>query len=83
MLRRSGFGDELAAFDEGLAAGDVDRAKAGLSDRMLHALAGIGSADGVRAAVERYRAAGTTSPCIGAIPGTDFDGALDAVAKLI
>jgi probable F420-dependent oxidoreductase len=83
MLRRSGFGDELAAFDEGLAAGDVDRAKAGLSDRMLHALAGIGSADEVRAAVERYRAAGTTSPCIGAIPGTDFDGALDAVAALI
>ena len=83
MLERSGFGDELAAFDEGLAAGDVDRAKAGLSDRMLDALAGIGSADEVRAAVERYRAAGTTSPCIGAIPGTDFDGALDAVAALI
>jgi alkanesulfonate monooxygenase SsuD/methylene tetrahydromethanopterin reductase-like flavin-dependent oxidoreductase (luciferase family) len=83
MLERSGFGDDLAAFDEGVAAGDMDRAQAGLSDRMLEALGGIGDADDVRAAVERYRAAGTTSPCIGGIPGTDFDGALDAVAELI
>ena len=43
MLEASGFGDELAAFDEGMAAGDVERAKAGLSDRMLGELAGIGS----------------------------------------
>jgi F420-dependent oxidoreductase-like protein len=83
MLERSGFGDELAAFDAGMEAGDVDRAKAGLSERLLGALAGIGPADEVRAAVERYRQAGATSPCIGAIPGTDFDGALEAVAELI
>src|SRR6266511_3928728 len=83
MLERSGFGDDLAAFDEGMQAGDLERAKSGLSDRMLGALAGIGSADEVRAAVERYRDAGTTSPCIGGIPGTDFDGALDAVAELL
>jgi F420-dependent oxidoreductase-like protein len=83
MLERSGFGDDLAAFDEGVAAGDMDRAQAGLSDRMLAALGGIGDADQVRAAVKRYRDAGTTSPCIGAIPGTDFDAALDAVAELV
>jgi len=83
MLERSGFGDDLAAFDEGIQAGDVERAKAGLSDRMLDALAGIGSADDLRATVERYREAGTTSPCIGGIPGTDFDGALGAVAELL
>jgi alkanesulfonate monooxygenase SsuD/methylene tetrahydromethanopterin reductase-like flavin-dependent oxidoreductase (luciferase family) len=82
MLEGSGFADELAAFDDGAQAGDMERAKAGLSDRLLDALGGIGSADDVRAAVERYRAAGTTSPCIGAIPGTDFDAALDAVAAL-
>jgi alkanesulfonate monooxygenase SsuD/methylene tetrahydromethanopterin reductase-like flavin-dependent oxidoreductase (luciferase family) len=82
MLDRSGFGDDLAAFDVGVAAGDMERAKAGLSDRLLDALGGIGTADDVRAAVERYRAAGATSPCIGAIPGTDFDAALDAVAEL-
>ncbi len=83
MLQRSGFGEDIAAFDEGMQAGDLERAKSGLSDRMLGALAGIGSADEVRAAVERYRDAGTTSPCIGGIPGTDFDGALDAVAELL
>jgi F420-dependent oxidoreductase-like protein len=83
MLERSGFGDEIAAFDEGMQAGDVEQAKLGLSDRLLGALAGIGSADEVRAAVSRYRDAGATSPCIGAVPRTDFDAALDAVAELI
>jgi F420-dependent oxidoreductase-like protein len=83
MLERSGFGDEIAAFDEGIQAGDTDRAKAGLSDRMLDALPGIGQADEVRATVERYREAGTVSPCVGAVPGTDFNRALEAVAELI
>jgi probable F420-dependent oxidoreductase len=83
MLERSGFGEELAAFDEGIQAGDVERAKLGLSDRLLGALAGIGSAEEVRAAVGRYGDAGATSPCIGAVPGTDFDAALEAVAELI
>ncbi len=83
MLERSGFSDELAAFDEGMRAGDADSAKLGLSERLLGALAGIGSASEVRAAVGRYRDAGATSPCIGAVPGTDFDAALDAVAELI
>jgi probable F420-dependent oxidoreductase len=82
MLKRSGFGDELAAFDEGMA-GDVERAKAGISERMLDALAGIGDADAVRNAVERYREAGATSPCVGGIPGTDFDATLEATAELL
>jgi F420-dependent oxidoreductase-like protein len=83
MLEGSGFGDDLVVFDEGMKAGDVERAKAGLSDAMIDALAGIGAADDVRGAVERYRAAGTTSPCVGSVPGTDFDAGLDAVAELI
>ena len=83
MLERSGFGAEIAAFDEGMQAGDVDRAKAGLSDAMLAALAGIGPAEEVRAAVERYLEAGAISPCVGGVPRTDFDGALEAVAELI
>ena len=83
MLEGSGFGDDLKAFDEGMQAGDVEKAKAGLSDEMVGALAGIGSADDVRAAVERYREAGATSPCIGSVPGTDFEQALEAVAELI
>jgi probable F420-dependent oxidoreductase len=83
MLEGSGFGDDLAAFDEGMQAGDVEKAKAGLSDRLLTALAGIGSADDVRGAVIRYRDAGATSPSIGGLPGSDLEGAMRAVAELI
>jgi alkanesulfonate monooxygenase SsuD/methylene tetrahydromethanopterin reductase-like flavin-dependent oxidoreductase (luciferase family) len=83
MLERSGFGDDLAAFDAGMQAGDVERAKAGLSDRMLQELSGIGTADEVRAGVQRYVDAGASSPCVGAIPRTDFDGALEAAAELL
>jgi F420-dependent oxidoreductase-like protein len=83
MLERSGFEGDLAAFDEGIQAGEVEQAKSGLSDRLIEALAGIGGADEVRGAVERYRDAGATSPCVGGIPGGDFDGALRAVAELL
>jgi F420-dependent oxidoreductase-like protein len=83
MLERSGFGEDLGAFDEGMQAGDTERAKAGLSDGLLESLAGLGSADDVRGAVERYREAGATSPSIGGLPKSDFDGALRAVAELI
>ncbi|CAN5549387.1 LLM class F420-dependent oxidoreductase [soil metagenome] len=83
MLERSGFGPEIAAFDEGAAAGDMERSAAGISDAMLGEIAGIGGAEEVTAAVERYRDAGASSPCIGGIPGTDFDGALDAVAGML
>ncbi len=83
MLERSGFEPEIAAFDQGMAAGDTEAALAGISDVMLGEIAGIGGVDAVRNAVERYRSAGATSPCIGGIPKTDFDGALDAVAGLL
>jgi alkanesulfonate monooxygenase SsuD/methylene tetrahydromethanopterin reductase-like flavin-dependent oxidoreductase (luciferase family) len=83
MLASSGFGQDLDAFDSGMAAGDPERAKAGLSDRMLGELAGIGDDDAVTGAVERYRDAGVTSPCVGAIPRTDFEAGLRAAATLI
>ena len=83
MLERSGFGEDLAAFDAGMAAGDVPKAIAGLSDELLGSLAGIGSPDDARAKVQEYADAGATSPCIGGIPGSGFDEALEAVADLI
>jgi alkanesulfonate monooxygenase SsuD/methylene tetrahydromethanopterin reductase-like flavin-dependent oxidoreductase (luciferase family) len=82
MLERSGFGADLAAFDEGLARGDRDHAMAGLSDELLASLAGIGDGDAARAKVVEYQDAGTTSPCIGGIPSAGFDAALDAVAEI-
>jgi alkanesulfonate monooxygenase SsuD/methylene tetrahydromethanopterin reductase-like flavin-dependent oxidoreductase (luciferase family) len=83
MLEASGFADEIAAFDEGIAAGDVEAAKSGISERMLDSLAGIGDATAVRAAVERYQEAGAISPGVGGIPGTDFEATLEAAAELI
>jgi alkanesulfonate monooxygenase SsuD/methylene tetrahydromethanopterin reductase-like flavin-dependent oxidoreductase (luciferase family) len=83
MLERSGFGGEIAGFDEGIAAGDVDRAKAAMSEAMLDSLGGFGGAAEVRGAVQRYLDAGATSPGISPVPTADFDATLAAGAELI
>jgi alkanesulfonate monooxygenase SsuD/methylene tetrahydromethanopterin reductase-like flavin-dependent oxidoreductase (luciferase family) len=83
MLERSGFGGEIAGFDEGIAAGDVERAKASMSEAMLDSLGGFGGADEVRGAVERYLDAGATSPGVSPVPTADFDATLAAGAELI
>jgi alkanesulfonate monooxygenase SsuD/methylene tetrahydromethanopterin reductase-like flavin-dependent oxidoreductase (luciferase family) len=82
-IGRSGYGDDLEAFDKSMEAGDVDRAKAGISERFLDALGAIGSEQQVKAGVKRYLDAGATSPCVGGIPGTDFEATLGAVAELL
>ena len=78
MIERSGFGDDIARFDEAMQAGEVDRARAAISDRFLDDLTAIGSADEVGAGIRRYAEAGTTSPCVGAVPRTDFNATLEA-----
>jgi F420-dependent oxidoreductase-like protein len=74
MLDRSGFAEEVAAFDA--AGGDP----AAIGDRFLAALTAVGDEEAVRAGVQRYREAGATSPCIGPIPRTDFEATLRAAA---
>ncbi|MFI5003633.1 MAG: LLM class flavin-dependent oxidoreductase [Solirubrobacterales bacterium] len=76
MLERSGFGAEIEAFDA--AAGDVEQMQAAISTRFLDQLTAVGDASAVRAGLERYRAAGATSPCVGPIPKTDFEATLQA-----
>ena len=83
MLEASGFDEELAAFDSGMAGGDVEAAKAGLSDRMLDEVAGVGGRDEVQGAVRRYRDAGVSSPAVGGLPGTDFDAGIEVAAELL
>ena len=83
MLERSGFADEIAGFDEGIAGGDVERAKAAMSEPMLDSLGGFGGADEVRNAVTRYLDAGATSPGVSPVPTADFDATLEAGAELI
>lgn len=83
MIERSGFGDEIGAFDEAMRRGDAEAAKAAISDRFLEQLAAVGSAADAEASVRRYIDAGAGSPCLGGIPKTDFDSTLKALAGLI
>jgi alkanesulfonate monooxygenase SsuD/methylene tetrahydromethanopterin reductase-like flavin-dependent oxidoreductase (luciferase family) len=83
MLERSGFGDEIAGFDASMADGDVERAKAAMSEAMLESLGGFGGPDEVRGAVQRYLDAGATSPGVSPVPTADFEATLEAGATLI
>ena len=80
MLERSGYEDDIAAFDEAAGGGDAEAMQAAISERFLGALTAVGDEAGVREGVERYRAAGATSPCVGPIPKTDFEATLRAAA---
>jgi F420-dependent oxidoreductase-like protein len=78
MIERTGFGDDIAAYDG--ASGDLARMQAAISDGFLDELTAVGAEQDVRAGLERYRAAGAASPCIGPIPKTDFERTLHAAA---
>ena len=81
MIERSGFEADIAAFDEAAGSGDAEAMGAAISDNFLAALTATGSEDDVRAGIERYAAAGTTSPCVGPISRTDFEATLRAAAS--
>jgi alkanesulfonate monooxygenase SsuD/methylene tetrahydromethanopterin reductase-like flavin-dependent oxidoreductase (luciferase family) len=76
MIERTGFGADIEAYDG--AAGDLDAMQSAISDEFLDELTAVGDTQALTAGIERYRAAGTTSPCIGPIPGTDFEATLHA-----
>jgi probable F420-dependent oxidoreductase len=80
MIERSGFGDDLAGFDQAAAGGDAEQMQAAIPERFLRVLTAVGSAQEVREGVERYRQAGVTSPCVGPIARTDFEQTLRAAA---
>jgi F420-dependent oxidoreductase-like protein len=82
MIERSGFADDIEGFDTAMQGGDPEGAAGAISDRFLEQLAAIGDPTDAGAAVERYREAGATSPCIGAVPRTDFDLTLKSLAGL-
>jgi len=82
MIERSGYEADVKLFDEAMERGDASAAAIAISDGFLENLAAIGPPDIAAAAVERYRDAGATSPCIGAIPGTNFETALESLAEM-
>lgn len=65
MLERAGHSEDLERFDAGMADGDVNRALDGVSDKMLHTIAGIGTEADVRKKLDEYRDAGVTLPGVG------------------
>jgi F420-dependent oxidoreductase-like protein len=78
MIERSGFGEDIAAFDA--AQGDLGAMRAAISDEFLGMLTAVGDEAAVRAALARYVDAGTTSPCIGPISRSDAEATLRAAA---
>ena len=83
MLDRSGFGDDIARFDEAAGGGDAEAMGQGISEDFLRVLCAVGDGQGVREGVERYREAGATSPCVGPIARTDFESTLRAAAGTV
>src|SRR4051812_41230887 len=82
MIERSGYEEDVAAFDAQMQEGGPERAAAAISDRFLQTLTAIGSVEEAEASVRRYLEAGASSPCLGGVPGTDFDSTLEALAHL-
>lgn len=79
MIERSGFGEDLEAFDAAATQGP-EAMGAAISTRFLEDLCAIGDEDAVRAGLARYRDAGATTPAVGPIARTDADAALRAGA---
>ena len=76
MIERTGFGADIEAYDD--AAGDLEAMRAAISEEFLDELTAIGDESAVRGGLERYRAAGATSPSVGPVAKTDFAATLRA-----
>jgi probable F420-dependent oxidoreductase len=68
-ITASGYGDDLAAFDAGVAAQDLPRSLAGLSDALIDRLAATGDADQIGETLDAFRTAGCTVPGVGVVGG--------------
>lgn len=78
MIERTGFGSDIEGYDRGAGAGDFEAMQSAISDGFLDELTAVGDESALGGGIERYRAAGAGSPCIGPIPGTDFEATLRA-----
>lgn len=80
MLIASGFAEDIAAFNAGIAAQDLPLALAGLSDAMIDHIAATGSPDDIAETLHRFVDAGCTTPGVGVVGG--YDGYDNAEASL-
>ncbi|HWX96651.1 MAG TPA: LLM class flavin-dependent oxidoreductase [Solirubrobacteraceae bacterium] len=76
MIERTGFGADIEAYDG--AAGDLEGMRGAISQDFLEELTAVGDEAAVRAGVQRYSDAGASSPSVGPIAKTDFEGTLRA-----
>jgi alkanesulfonate monooxygenase SsuD/methylene tetrahydromethanopterin reductase-like flavin-dependent oxidoreductase (luciferase family) len=76
MIERTGFGSDIAAYDA--AGGDLEAMQNAISEDFLEDLTAVGDEAAVQAGIERYRAAGASSPCVGPIAKSDFEATLRA-----
>lgn len=84
MLIASGFGEDIAAFNAGIAAQDLPRALAGLSDAMIDHIAATGSPDEVAETLVSFTDAGCTIPGVGVVGGYDgYEGAEKSLAAVM
>jgi alkanesulfonate monooxygenase SsuD/methylene tetrahydromethanopterin reductase-like flavin-dependent oxidoreductase (luciferase family) len=78
MIERTGFGADIEAYDRAAGAGDFEAMQGAISEGFLDELTAVGDEAELTGGIERYRDAGAGSPCIGPIPGTDFEATLRA-----
>jgi probable F420-dependent oxidoreductase len=84
MLIASGFGDDIERFNAGVEAQDLPMALAGLSDAMIDQVAATGDADDVAETLDRFRAAGCTTPGVGVVGGYDgYEGPARSLEVLL
>jgi alkanesulfonate monooxygenase SsuD/methylene tetrahydromethanopterin reductase-like flavin-dependent oxidoreductase (luciferase family) len=76
MIERSGFASDIEAYDA--ANGDFEAMQSAVSVGFLEQLTAVGDEQAVRAGLERYRDAGSSTPCVGPITGSDFNATLEA-----
>jgi probable F420-dependent oxidoreductase len=71
-----GYGEDMDAFDAGVAAQDFPLSLAGLSDRMIDEIAATGGLDDVAETLDAFRGAGCTVPGVGVVGGYEgYEGA--------
>jgi F420-dependent oxidoreductase-like protein len=84
MLIASGFADDIAVFDAGVAAQDLPQALAGLSDAMIDEIAATGGTEEVAETLDGFVRAGCTMPGVGVVGGYEgYEGSERSLAALL
>ncbi len=83
MLIASGFGADVAGYDQGLGNGSLPEALAALSDTMIDGIAATGSPDDVAVTLQSLVDAGATMPGVGVVGGYEgYEGAIESLRTL-